>query len=73
MGRKKAGRPKGESNRGIGKPVRLDPDIVSKAKVIAMRADVDVGQYLSGLLRGSVGKDYLRVVREMAEEAEGGK
>jgi hypothetical protein len=73
MGTKKVGRPKGENNRGVGRPVRLDPDIVSKAKVIAMRANVDVGQYLSGLLRGAVDKDYLKTVREMSAEVEGRK
>lgn len=69
VAKKKAGRPKGENNRGVGKPVRLDPAIVTKAKIVAMRQNIEVGRYLSDLLNASVSKDYIRVLKEMSEEA----
>ena len=40
VAKKKAGRPKGESSRGVGKPVRLDPDVVGKARVITGRRNL---------------------------------
>jgi hypothetical protein len=36
-------------------------------------AETELGQYLSDLLRGPVAKDYLKAVREMSAEMEGGK
>ena len=48
--KKKAGRPKAPAIRGDGKQVRLDPDVVAKAKMIATRKNLEVGPYLSSLL-----------------------
>lgn len=68
---KKRGRPKSENPRGEGKSVRLDPDIVGKAKVVTSRNNLELGPYLSKLLEGPVNRDYQRVLKELAEE--GGK
>lgn len=72
VGRKKKGEPKGEGGRGSGRPVRLDPDVVRKAQIVVAKDGVELGQYLSALLRAAVNKDYLRVAREINEETEGG-
>jgi hypothetical protein len=71
MATKKAGRPKGENNRGEGKPVRIDPDIYGKARVIAMRRNLKIGDYISGLLGGPIDRDYGRVLGELSEEGAG--
>jgi hypothetical protein len=71
VARKKAGRPKGENNRGEGKPVRIDPDVYGKARVVAMRRNLKLGVYLSDLLSGPVDRDYSRVLGELSEEESG--
>jgi hypothetical protein len=63
---KRAGRPGKPS--GEGKAVRLDPDLYAKARIIALRRGVQIGEYLGGLLRPSVDRDYQRVLRELTEE-----
>ena len=66
--KKKAGRPKGANNRGEGKPVRIDPDIYGKARVVALRRNLKLGVYLSDLLSGPVDRDFSRVLGELSEE-----
>ncbi len=56
--------------RGEGIPVRIDPDIVGKAKVVAFRRNLELGPYLSGLLVGAVDRDYHAVLKELPD---GGK
>jgi hypothetical protein len=74
VAKKKAGRPKAESVRGVGKPVRLDPEVVNMANTIANRRGIKVGPYLSGLLETPVKRDYVALLRELSRlEQEGGK
>jgi hypothetical protein len=68
---------KGEVARGVGRPkkpggegkhVRLNPDLVAKARIIALRRGYSVGDYLSRLLETPVNRDYQRVLKELTEE-----
>jgi hypothetical protein len=67
VAKKKAGRPKAQSVRGIGKPVRLDPELVNKANTVANRRGIKVGPYLSGLLETAVNRDYVALLRELSK------
>ena len=71
MAQKKQGRPKSGSGGGSGKLVRIDPDIVGKAKVITGRRNLDLGPYLSSLLKGPIEREYMRVLKELTDEQEG--
>ncbi len=66
VGKKRAGRPKAESVRGIGKPVRLDPDLYAKADVVARRRGVKLGPWLSEVLEPVVNREYASVLKELA-------
>jgi hypothetical protein len=70
---KKAGRPKGTNNRGVGVHVRLDPDVVGQAKVVIGRKNLKLGDYLSSLLKGPVGRAYQDVLGELTAESEKAK
>jgi hypothetical protein len=72
VAKKKAGRPKAQDVRGIGKPVRLDPDLVAKADMIARRRGSKVGPYLSGLLEGPINREYAALLKELSR-LEGGE
>jgi hypothetical protein len=63
---KSVGRPKKPG--GEGKHVRLNPDLVAKAKIVALRRGSQVGDYLSGLLDTPVNRDYQRVLKELVDE-----
>jgi hypothetical protein len=65
MAKKPVGRPKGTNNRGEGIHVRIDPDVVGKAKVIVGRNNLKLGDYLSALLKGPVDRDYAKVLGEL--------
>jgi hypothetical protein len=65
---KKRGRPKSGRPRGAGKAVRLDPDVVGMARTVAMRRNLELGPYLSELLKGLVRRDYLAVLQELSKE-----
>jgi hypothetical protein len=67
---RKAGRPKKKG--GEGKAVRIDPDLVNKARVIAMRQGIAVSDYLSGLLEAPIARDYRKTLQELAAENEKG-
>jgi hypothetical protein len=73
VGKKKVGRPKSQHVRGEGKPVRIDPNLVGKAKLIASRRNLELGPYLSKLLEAPINRDYAAVLRELAKLEEGGK
>lgn len=60
------GKPSGE-----GRHVRLDPAIVSMAKMIAGGKGVTLTDYLSDLLRAPVSREYAREMKRLSEE--GGK
>jgi hypothetical protein len=67
VAKKKAGRPKSPNPRGAGKQVRLDPDLVAKADVVARRRGLDVGPFLSQLMEDPVDREYAAVLKELAE------
>jgi hypothetical protein len=56
---------------GIPKAVRLDPDLYAKARIIALRRGIQIGEYLGGLLGSPIDRDYQRVLRELADEEAG--
>jgi hypothetical protein len=68
---KKRGRPKSDKVRGVGVAIRIDPNLVGKAKVVAARRNLDVGPYLSQLLEGPVNRDYFAVLKELADSESG--
>jgi hypothetical protein len=68
---KKRGRPGKPS--GEGKAVRLDPDLYAKARIVALRRGVQIGEYLGGLLSSPVDRDYQRVLKELADSESSGK
>jgi hypothetical protein len=74
MAKKKAGpgRPRKEGGPKKGKLVRLDPDLVGKAKVITGRRNLDMGPYLSELLKGPIDREYRSILKELTAE-EGSK
>jgi hypothetical protein len=66
VAKKKAGRPKKTSTRGDGIQVRLDPDVVAKAKMIATRKNLEVGPYLSSLLEAPINREYVILLKELS-------
>lgn len=73
VAKRKAGRPKTENPRGKGKQVRLDPDLVAKADIVARRRGLDVGPFLSNLMETPINREYAAVLRELAKIEEGSK
>jgi hypothetical protein len=65
---KKRGRPKSENPRGEGPQVRLDPDLVAKAKMIALRRQTTVSEYLNAVLEAPIARDYRRLLAELTDE-----
>ena len=64
---KKKGRPRKPS--GEGTPVRIDSDIASKAKFLASLKKVPTSEYLSGLLRPLIDREFRKAARDMMDEA----
>jgi hypothetical protein len=67
MAKRKAGRPKGKTPPLPGLQVRIDRDIVAKAKVVASRRNLDVGPLISQLIEPVINREYAAVLRELAE------
>jgi hypothetical protein len=67
MAKRKAGRPKGKTPSLPGLQVRIDRDIVAKAKVVASRRNLDVGPLLSQLIEPVINREYAAVLRELTE------
>jgi hypothetical protein len=65
--KRKPGRPKSENPRGKGRQIRLDPDLVAKADVVARRRGKDVGPWLSELMEGPVNREYASVLKELSK------
>ena len=66
--RRKAGRPAISTRDDVA--VKLDRNVVAKARFVAETKRVPLAEYLSEALRPIVGKDFDRIVR--ATETEGG-
>jgi hypothetical protein len=65
-------RKKSEQGLKLG-AVKVDRDIITKAKLIAADKGEPLAGYLSGILRGTVEKDWGKVVRKAGTEEGGGK
>jgi hypothetical protein len=65
---KAKGRPKKPS--GEGTPVRIDSDIASKAKYLAALQDRPLSDYLSGLLRPIVDREFRKAGKNLFESGE---
>ena len=70
MTNKRTGRPPSGKPSNEGKPTRLDPAVVTMARAIAASRGVAMSEYLSGLLRGPVGRDYAAMLRELEKGGE---
>jgi hypothetical protein len=57
--------------RGIGKMVRIDPRVVTQARVVAQARGVALSDYLSDVCRSVVARDYLSEIKRL--EREGGR
>lgn len=68
MAKKRPGRPPSGKPSSEGKPTRLDPAVVTMARAVAGARGVAMSEYLSGLLRGPVGRDYAAMLRELEKE-----
>jgi hypothetical protein len=53
-------------------PVKVDVGLVRKAKRIAEDKEMDLSEYVSGLLRGAIERDWKKILRKIVEE-EGGE
>ena len=54
------------------KAVKIDAPLVSKAEAIARDRGVPLSEYLSGMIRHQVERDWAKILRRLAEE-EGGE
>ena len=64
---KKAGRPKKPG--GEGSQVRIDRDLAKMARAVANHSGTQLADYLSGLLRPTITKDYRKMLQELDTEA----
>ena len=51
----------------IGKPVRIDPDLASKAQIVALRRRIPLSDHLSDVIRARVLRDFAKVMSEAGE------
>jgi hypothetical protein len=65
---KKKGRPKKPG--GEGTQVRIDPDLAAKGKYLAALAGVSLTEYLSGLLRPTLDREFRKAGRSLMGDAE---
>ena len=66
--KRKRGRPKAASVRGNGIPIRIDPEIVRRTRVVTAYHRVPIGEYLSAILRPCVQDDYVNVLENLRRE-----
>jgi hypothetical protein len=45
---------------------------VNKARIVAIRSNTPISEYLANLLRGPVDRDYRKTLQELASEEKGG-
>ena len=69
MARKKAAPSSGKPS-NEGRLTRLDPAVVAMGKAVAASRGQHLSEYLSGLLKGPVGRDYAAMLRELEKGAE---
>lgn len=66
-GEPKRGRPRRPDGNGL--PVRIDADLVKRARAIASSKGISLTSYVSDLLRGPIGRDFLQVMKELEAES----
>jgi len=66
-----AGRP-GKPD-GQGKMVRLNPRLVSMARIVAGDRGIAMGDYLSDLVMDTVKRDYQATLKKLDRELKGGE
>lgn len=66
----KGGRPKKPS--GEGTLVRIDSDIVSRARYLSAQMDVPMSELLSGILRPEIDRRFRDVTRKVLEDEQRG-
>jgi hypothetical protein len=52
-------------------PVKIDTGLVRKAKTIAEDKGVDLSEYVSGLIRGAIARDWDKILKRVVEAEEG--
>lgn len=53
-------------------PVKIETGLVRKAKTIAEDKGIDLSDYLSGVVRGAIERDWTKVLKKIVE-SEGGE
>ena len=48
-------------------PVKIETGLVRKAKTIAEDKGIDLSDYLSGIVRGSIERDWTKVLKKIVE------
>lgn len=67
----KGGKTVGSKSKDKYKAVKLARDLVSKAKVVADTRGLTIADYLSGVCRQQIERDFPRAVKEMERGDEG--
>jgi hypothetical protein len=52
-------------------PVKIETGLVRKAKTIAEEKGVDLSDYLSGVIRAPIERDWTRILKKIVEAEEG--
>ena len=53
-------------------PVKIETGLVRKAKTIAEDKGMDLSDYLSGVIRGSIERDWTKVLKKIVESEDPG-
>lgn len=61
---KKKGRPKTSQRNDVA--VKIDAEIIGKAKHVVLARDITLAEYLSDLLRGPVDRDFNKEMKRLA-------
>jgi hypothetical protein len=51
-------------------PVKIDTGLFRKAKTIAEDKGVDLSDYLSGVIRGPIERDWAKILKKLVEREE---
>jgi hypothetical protein len=70
VAKKKVGRPKGQTEKGIGIQARIDADLVKMGRMIAPSKGITLTQYLSEILRPAVVRDYHAILLAAAKSGQ---
>jgi hypothetical protein len=54
-------------------PVKIETGLVRKARTIAEDKGIDLSEYLSGVVRGAIERDWTKVLKKIVESEGGGK